>query len=267
MRRVLFLSSGLRFVPLLPPLLFWPVLALSGAGCAAASSDSGDSDLAATSVDAGGQDGPGGAADTDAATDLGAPGDLAVVDAARVKATDLAVADLARPPDLDHTDLAVCHAFLNEIVTGTTAQPNGTSEEFIEIVNPCPAAADLSGSVLVYRSERGSHDVNLVRLDGLRIPAGGFGVCAQKAYSGPADLRYGGALAASGGGLAILDDAGQVVDSVGWGSAMNGFERTHAAPAPALGASIGRIPDGANTDDNAKDFRATAAPTPGRANH
>jgi len=57
----------------------------------------------------------------------------------------------------------------------------------------------------------------------------------------------------------LVNDA--VVDSVGWGNASNDYVEGTPAPAPEAGKSIGRLPDGHDTDDNSNDFiEATATP-------
>ena len=63
---------------------------------------------------------------------------------------------------------------------------------------------------------------------------------------------------------------GNLVDSVGWGTATNAFVEGTVAAAPATteapGTSIGRIPDGDDTNDNAADFVLDDSPTPKGSN-
>jgi hypothetical protein len=53
-------------------------------------------------------------------------------------------------------------------------------------------------------------------------------------------------------------------------SPMNAFIRTNAATTPAVtaspGSSVGRVPNGVDTSDNSKDFKATQKITPDAAN-
>lgn len=60
---------------------------------------------------------------------------------------------------------------------------------------------------------------------------------------------------------------GARVDVVGWGS-HEFSEYYEEAPAPDVrsGASLARVPDGRDTDDNSADFVALSTPTPGRVN-
>jgi hypothetical protein len=60
---------------------------------------------------------------------------------------------------------------------------------------------------------------------------------------------------------------GAVVDLVGWGEHVHGeYAEGEPAPLVAAGASLGRIPDGADSDDNAADWQALAEPGPGARN-
>jgi hypothetical protein len=85
------------------------------------------------------------------------------------------------------------------------------------------------------------------------------------------DQSFSTAIAATGGGVALRDSAGAIVDSIGYGDAVNAFVEGHAASAPpattAPGSSAVRLPDGHDTNDNAADFSVSASPTPGSSNH
>jgi hypothetical protein len=78
-------------------------------------------------------------------------------------------------------------------------------------------------------------------------------------------------LAATGGGLAVRDSTGTILDSVGYGDSTNAFVETHVTTAPpataAPGSSSNRLPDGHDTNDNAADFSVSSTPSPGAANH
>lgn len=159
---------------------------------------------------------------------------------------------------------------INEFSTGVEGV---AANEFVEIVNTGSAAADLSGWKLVYRSAAGTSDVTLGTLpDGTILAAGGFFLFGGSAYAGshPADKSFSIGLAATGGGLALRDPDGAILDSVGWGEATNAFvEGTVAvAPpiAPAPGKSDARHPDGHDTNVNSADFSIAEVPTPGSTN-
>jgi hypothetical protein len=153
---------------------------------------------------------------------------------------------------------------VNEVMTGGAAS---AAEEFVEVLNPCAHAVDLGGSRLVYRSAAGTSDLLLFAWPaGTSMPGGAHLVYGSATWTGPKDGELGAGLAAAGGGVAVRDPAGQRLDSVGWGTATNAFVEAAAAPAPAAGSSIGRLPDGADTDDNAADWEVTAGLTPGVPN-
>jgi Lamin Tail Domain/Collagen triple helix repeat (20 copies) len=155
---------------------------------------------------------------------------------------------------------------VNEIQTGAKA----ASDEFVELVNTGTGAADLGGFKLVYRSGTGTSDVVLATIaEGTRLGAGGFYLFGGSGYTGTrtADASFSAGLAAAAGGVGLRDANGQLVDSVGYGTAANALVEGHAAPAPAAGSSDFRLPDGHDTNDNAADFSVSAAPTPGAANH
>ena len=159
---------------------------------------------------------------------------------------------------------------VNELMTGVTG---AASNEFVEIANTGTAAADLSGWKLVYRSAAGTSDVVLATVaDGTSLAAGGFFLFGGAAYTGgPApDQSFSTSIAATGGGVGLRDAAGNLVDSVGWGTATNAFVEGTVAAAPptteAPGTSTGRVPDGHDTNDNGADFTLDDSPTPKAAN-
>ena len=159
---------------------------------------------------------------------------------------------------------------VNELMTGVTG---AASNEFVEIANTGTAAADLSGWKLVYRSAAGTSDVVLATVpDGTSLAPGGFFLFGGAAYVGgpAADQSFSASIAATGGGVGLRDAAGNLVDSVGWGTATNAFVEGTVATAPptteAPGTSTGRVPDGDDTNDNAADFVLDDSPTPKAAN-
>ena len=160
---------------------------------------------------------------------------------------------------------------LNEFMTGTTGS---AADEFVEVVNVGTAAADLSGYRLVYRSASGTSDVGLATIpSGTTLTAGGFYLFGGSAYAGtpPPDQSFSTGLASTGGGLALRDASGTIVDSLGYGNAVNAFVRGAPAPAPPAAAPPGnsdvRLPDGHDTGDNSADFTVSTTPTPRNANH
>ena len=160
---------------------------------------------------------------------------------------------------------------INEFMTGSTGS---AADEFVEIVNVGTASADLSGFKLVYRSATGTSDVNLATVpSGTTLAAGAYYLFGGSAYAGsqPPDQTYSTGLASTGGGVALRDSSGAIVDSVGYGTAVNAFVEGAPAPAPPSVAPPGnsdvRLPDGHDTTDNSTDFTVTTTPTPKASNH
>ena len=160
---------------------------------------------------------------------------------------------------------------VNELMTGSTG---AAANEFVEIVNTGTAAADIGGFRLAYRSGAGTSDVTLATVPaGTTLAAGGFYLFGGSAYAGTRapDQSFSAAIAATAGGVALRDSAGAIVDSVGYGEAVNAFVEGHPASAPPATATPGssaiRLPDGHDTNDNAADFSVSASPTPGSSNH
>jgi hypothetical protein len=152
---------------------------------------------------------------------------------------------------------------VNEVMTGGATS---ASEEFVELVNPCGHALDLAGARLLYRSATGGTERVLASWDAGRVlAAGGRLVYATSLFPGASDGIFVAGLAATGGGVAVVDATGALIDAVGWGTAANGFVEGSVAPAPAAGSVVARIPDGTDTDDGASDWEQ-ASPTPGAAN-
>jgi|1185.fasta_scaffold10029_2 hypothetical protein len=160
---------------------------------------------------------------------------------------------------------------VNEFMTGSTG---AASNEFVELVNAGTTAADVGGFKVAYRSSAGTSDTTLATIpSGTSIPAGGFYLLAGSGYLGShaADQSFSASIASTGGGVAVRDSTGSILDSVGFGDTTNAFVEGHPATAPptsaAPGSSSGRTPDGHDTNDNAADFSASTTPTPGAANH
>jgi hypothetical protein len=200
---------------------------------------------------------------------------------------------------------------INEVQTGTNTTP---SQQFVELFNPGSAAADVSGWQLQYTNAAAGRSgpviTTLATLPaGTSIPPGGYYLIGGAGYNSggtqtPADLTFTGSLSTTGGGLALADGTGFVVDSLGYGVNVNGgyaisaYQRasnefvescpaqsygvvptvtdttltalfptsTTNAPSIPTGDSLVRLPDGASTGSNCNDFSVTATPSPGASN-
>ena len=150
---------------------------------------------------------------------------------------------------------------------------SGSSDaaEFIEILNPGQAAVDLAG----YRIELvdGADDEPYLTYEPVgQLAAGGFLVIADQevidANSLPAT-----SLALTGTGIQNGPDGvrivakadGRVVDAVHYEGVVLGAGEGSAAPQDPEDKSIGRCPNGFDSNDNGLDFKAMTA-TPGAAN-
>jgi hypothetical protein len=156
---------------------------------------------------------------------------------------------------------------VNEVLTGVTA---AAANEFVELVNAGSEAVDASGYRVVYRSAAGGSDTLLATLPaGTILAPSGHYLLGGSGYAGSVapDQSFAPGLAATAGGVGVRAADGTLLDSVGYGAtAANGFVEGSPAPAPPTtvspGSSIGRLPDGADSNDNAVDFAVSATPTP-----
>lgn len=162
---------------------------------------------------------------------------------------------------------AATHVVISEVQTGSAAS---ASQEFIELYNPTGQPIALDGWQLQYRPAGATSSWTNRSGSGLHgnIPAHGFYLVAPTTYLANADATFSTGMAVGGGSARLMDASSNVIDLVGWGTAVE-FEAA-AAQAPAAGGSIERLPGDANptagngidTDNNASDFalRATAEP-------
>jgi hypothetical protein len=170
-------------------------------------------------------------------------------------------------PDMDGI-CGVSRLKINEVqTTGASGAPG---DEWIEIFNPCTNAVDASGAKLVYRTATNTSATDSAQIAILArtIGARGYLLIAGPQYaSGPAaDQTFTNeTLNFVGGAVALRDASGTRLDSVGWGTANNPFVETASTFSPDNGKSIARHPDGADQDDNSKDFVVGTA-TPRAAN-
>jgi hypothetical protein len=148
------------------------------------------------------------------------------------------------------------------------AGPNGAEDEFIELHNPCEGEVDLAGSRLAYRAATRTGPLDsstIVELTG-RLEARGYYLVAGRRYSGAREAMFNVALRSSGGAIGLRGPDGSVIDSVGYGDAQNELVEGRPAPAPgSLAESLGRVSDGADSDDNPADW-ALGPATPGASN-
>src|SRR4051794_2374912 len=129
-------------------------------------------------------------------------------------------------------------------MTGSTG---AASTEFVELATAAPPAADAGGFKVAYRSSAGTSDITLATIPaGTSIPAGGFYLLAGSGYLGShaADQSFSTSIAATGGGVAVRDATGAILDSVGYGDTTNAFveamrPRHHRRPRLRAAAPFG----------------------------
>ena len=158
-----------------------------------------------------------------------------------------------------------CGLTINEVQTGSGAS---AADEFVELYNSCaiPTAA-LDGWKVVYRAAAGTADsASFSFAAGAVIARNAFFVLGGSSYTGKTDGALPSGLSGAGGAVGLRDANGNLIDSVGWGTATNAFvEGSAAAPAPtdvSPPQSIVLFPDGVNSGSNAKDYKVTKKTTP-----
>lgn len=209
---------------------------------------------------------------TDGPRDVTDTGRLdAVMEAARdvfVDAPTDREMDAAGTDAMDASDAAVDCAVrlvVNELQSGGRS----ASDEFVEVYNASDCEVSLVGWTLRYSSAGGSTPTTKwTGGPGDRIGPHGFVVIGGSGFMGSAIGVFAGgsALAGTGGAIGLFTPAGVRVDSVGYGPAVGALVEGMPASAPEAGQSIGRVPDGIDTDDNQRDFRSMTTPTPNAPN-
>ena len=168
---------------------------------------------------------------------------------------------------------------INEFIanpTGSDSDPAG--REWIELKNTTSTEADISGWVLKggtqSPSELGTFEGSTI------IPAGGYlvigGENAELDLGVAPDVVFDfslGNATSNTDGLQLVDCAGTVIDVVIYGESNDdgwvdeqGNIAVSFAPKPGDGASIGRLPDGVDTNDNGLDFSELNFGTPWQPN-
>jgi len=156
---------------------------------------------------------------------------------------------------------------ISEVQAGGSGDNN---LEFIELYNATAAPLDLEGYRLVYRLAASTEDALIYAwAESTVVPAHGHYLLVRTGQEVGAtpDAGFDQPLNTKGGGLALLDAAGNVADSVGWGNAPQVFVEGSPAPVPENDTSIERLPGGeegnfTDSDDNGADFAANPAPYP-----
>lgn len=151
---------------------------------------------------------------------------------------------------------------INEVQAGS-ADP---SYEFVELYNCGNQTVSLGGWFLVYQSATGGTGMEYAIPGGVSIAPGKFLLFGTSKVSGTKAGTFPGGFSADKGQVGLVDDGDKVIDGVAWGAVTGGqFKERNAAATPGT-SSIGRRPDGRDTDDNRSDFEKLPTASPGRAN-
>ena len=178
-----------------------------------------------------------------------------------VAGTPAAAGGSAAAQDTDPQGLVI-----NEVLYDPVGPDDGL--EFVELYNPTDHTVSLNNVLLETGNGAvaGDWGMGVEWTDDVFIGPGEFFVVGEKAVTPPPnwvsnlDLQ-------NGPDACRLQIAGRVLDVVGWG-ALTYPEYYEGAPCEdvASGNSIGRAPDGADSQNNSADFRVISPPTPGRRN-
>jgi len=112
---------------------------------------------------------------------------------------------------------------ISEVQAGASGNNN---LEFIELYNTITEPLDLEGYALVYRLAASREDLPIhAWTESAPVPAHGHCllVRAGQEVGVVPDAEFDQPLNTKGGGLALVDPQGNVVDSVGWGNAPEAF--------------------------------------------
>ncbi len=144
------------------------------------------------------------------------------------------------------SEISVEALVINELIPS----PTSPAKECIELFNKEATAVDLTGWTI-------EDLTGPVALDGLNIPANGYLALQQGT-----DFSF---LLNNGGDVVTLKKGATVVDKVAYGDGNDGNVADNAPSVPG-GQSVGRWPNGADTDVDNVDFILFEEPTCGAAN-
>ncbi len=162
------------------------------------------------------------------------------------------------------TSVAGVHAALtiNEVLYDPPG-PDG-AREFVELYNSGPASEDLAGVELLFVNGSSPDDPRVVWVGraGAHLPPHAWFVVGEAEVE-EADVHR--SLDLQNGPDALwLRRGDQVLDRLAWGDAPALAEGLPASD--PSGRSLGRVPDGSDSQNNAQDFQELDSPSPGGAN-
>jgi hypothetical protein len=166
------------------------------------------------------------------------------------------------------------HVVINEVQIDSTSGSGGTNDDWVELYNPTSQDVALDGWSIQKTTATGGSLVKQA-LSGT-IPANGFFLIVRNnasttpALKNQADMLASDSFSLADNNVIYLVNVDNkittstdpsIVDFVGFGNT-NIHEGAAAAPAIPGGKSIGRVPDGEDTDQNSVDFILQDTPTP-----
>lgn len=160
----------------------------------------------------------------------------------------------------------VGHIIISEIYGGGGNSGAIYKNDFIELYNPTEVPVSLSGWSIHYASATGSFSKKTDLIG--NIPAKSYYLVQEAAGTTghgsdlpTADVIGTINLSASAGKIKLVDNAGKIIDFVGYGKEANEYEGTGPTANPSNTTSVGRI-NNQDTDDNAVDFVIQETPDP-----
>jgi hypothetical protein len=161
---------------------------------------------------------------------------------------------------------------INELLT----EGGAINKEFVELYNPNTCDVVIEGFKLRYKSASGMPTQGTLLhtfAAGTTIKAKGYYVLGTAQYTGMKDVQFsatdntGNGFLSNNGQVALFDAMDVKMDGIGYGTLTGGdYTEKTAAVSATQSASIGRKPNGGDTDDNSKDCTFFSSPTPGAAN-